>query len=121
MINLKPTIYELLYYAIPIDRDQINTSYPQDWSVFPIVQFTEEQNKTHIKCDGKERIAYFRYRIDIWDEVSTTDLSIEVDNAMTSIGFERTSSIDITEPNGLEHKVIRYEGYINVETFTVYQ
>ena len=120
MINFKPIVYECLCNC-DIDREQISVGYPSDWSVFPVIAYAEENNITTIECEGVERIAYIRYRIDIWDKVSTSDLTIQVDNELTKIGLKRVYSADIAEPNGLQHKQLRYEGNVDVTKLKIYK
>lgn len=116
MINIKPIIYKELKKI----SDNVNDTYPSDWSTFPIVQYVEEDNKTHTKTDDKEQLAYIRYKIDIWNDRSTSDIAVAVDEVLSNLGFERTQCLDTPEPSQLKHKVMRYEGIIDVNNMRVY-
>ena len=115
MINIKPTIYSTLVSVL----DNVHDGYPSSFSNFPVIAYCEEDNHTHIKTDGRERIAYVRYKIDIWSDKSTSSLTIDVDNAISLLGLKRTQCIDIVEQD-LKHKVLRYEGYIDVDKLRLY-
>ena len=115
MINIKPDIYNALVSVI----DNVHDGYPSSFIDFPVVAYCEEENKTYIKTDDKERIAYVRYKIDIWSNKSTSNLAIDIDNAISSFGLKRTQCVDIAEKD-LKHKVLRYEGYIDVNKLRIY-
>jgi hypothetical protein len=100
--------------------ENINDAYPSDWAKFPIIQYIEEDNKTHTKTDDKEQLAYIRYKIDIWNNGSTSDIAVAVDGVLSSLGLKRIQSIDAPEPNQLKHKVMRFEGIIDVNNMRVY-
>ena len=116
MINIKPIILkELKKVSI-----NVNDSYPSDWATFPVIQYVEEDNKTHTKTDDKEQLAYIRYKIDIWNNGSTSDTAVVVDGVLSSLGLKRIQSIDTPEPNQLKHKVMRFVGIIDVNNMRVY-
>lgn len=117
MINIKPIISKKLKGI----SDNINDTYPSNWAIFPIIQYVEEENKTHIKTDGKEQLAYIRYKIDIWNDKSTSDTALKVDEVLSSLGFLRIQCLDTPEPNQLKHKVMRYEGIIDVNNMKIYR
>ena len=119
MINVKPIIYEQLK-GLSISEEQISDSYPANWTNLPTVQYIEENNTTHLKCDGKEKIALIRYKIDIWHNRSTSDLALNIDGIFSSMGFNRIQCLDVAEASGLKHKIIRYEGKINIETLKLF-
>ena len=116
MINVKPIITKALKSVC----DNVNDTYPSDWVTFPVVQYVEEDNKTHIKTDDKEQLAYIRYKIDIWNDRSTSDIAIAIDEVLSNLGLIRIQCLDTPEPSGLKHKVMRYEGIIDVNNMRVY-
>lgn len=116
MINIKPIIYgELIKVA-----DNVNDTYPSDWATFPVIQYIEEDNKTHTKTDDKEQLAYVRYKIDIWNDRSTSEIAVAVDGVLSNLGLKRTQCLDVPDTSKLKHKVIRYEGIIDVNNMRVY-
>lgn len=116
MINIKPIIVNELKKVFK----NINDTYPSEWTIFPVIQYTEEDNKIHTKTDDKEQEAYVRYKIDIWNKRSTSDTAIAVDGVLSSLGLVRIQCLDTPEPSQLKHKVMRYEGIIDVNNMRVY-
>lgn len=98
----------------------VNDSYPSDWATFPVIQYIEEENNTHTKTDDKEQLMYVRYKVDIWNDRSTTESAIAVDKALSGVGLKRTQSLDVPDASQLKHKVMRFEGIINVNNMRVY-
>ena len=117
MINVKPQIYEALKKVC----DNVNDGYPSDWANFPVVSYIEENNSTRYWTDGREQYANIRFKIDIWcKNQSTSNLAILVDDEMNKLGLKRTQALDVPDPSGLKHKVLRYDGLINVSNEIVY-
>ena len=116
MINIKPIIVKELKKVC----SNISDTYPSDWAIFPIVQYVEEDNNTHTKTDDKEQEAYIRYKIDIWNDKSTSDIAMAIDGVLSNLGLIRIQSLDTPEPSRLKHKVMRYEGIIDVNNMRVY-
>ena len=61
-----------------------------------------------------------RYRIDIWNTGSTSQLALAVDEAISELGLVRTQCMDVADPRGLRQKQMRYEGIIDVSSQMVY-
>lgn len=116
MINIKPLILKELNKIY----ENVNDTYPSDWSTFPVIQYIEEDNKIHTKTDDKEQLTYIRYKIDIWNNRSTSDIAKAVDEVLSSLGLIRIQCLDAPEPNQLKHKVMRYEAVIDVNNMRVY-
>jgi len=116
MINVKNEVYE----AIKGISTNVSDSYPSDWAVLPAIQYVEEDNSVFEFTDGKEDKAYVRYKIDIWNNRSTSEATLLVDANISSLGLKRIACQDVTDPSGLKHKLMRYEGIIDVETKFVY-
>lgn len=116
MINVKDKIYSALAGVC----DNTSDVYPQDWEHLPAVQYTEEANTVYTKTDGEEQMSYLRYRIDIWNNASTTDMTLAVDKAISALGLVRTLCTDVTDPSYRRHKQLRYEGIIDETTEVVY-
>lgn len=118
MINVKPIIKKILETIC----DCVFDGYPTEWENFPIIGIQEENNTPHTITDDEEQIANIRYRIDVWTyNESSSKLSMDVDEKMTSLGLVRTFGADAPEiRQGLKHKVLRYEGDVDVHTFHVY-
>lgn len=117
MINVKDQIFNTLKSIC----GNVSDSYPADWLKLPAIQYVEEDNKVHEFTDGKEDKSYIRYKIDIWNDGSTSEYALEVDRRISSLGLIRILCQDVTDPSGLKHKVMRYEGVIDTETEFVYQ
>ena len=116
MINVKDGVYTALSNVI----ENISDSYPKNWATLPAVQYCEEENKVFEYTDNKEQKAYVRYRIDIWDNRSTSQAAIQVDDAISDLGLLRIQCMDVEDPSGLKHKQMRYEMIIDLNTRQVY-
>lgn len=123
MKNIKALVYKAL--AEKLGEDHVTDSYPQNWANLPAIQYTEEENKVSERTDEGETKSYVRYRIDIWDSKTTSPSAGLVDEALgvpidrikdgTAFGLSRTACADTPDPSGLKHKVMRYEGIIDME------
>ncbi len=117
MINVKNQVFNALKGICK----NVSDSYPSDWADLPAIQYIEEDNKVYEFTDGKEDKSYVRYKIDIWHNRSTSQYALTVDENISKLGLQRTMCQDVTDPSGLKHKVMRYEGIIDNETEFVYQ
>ncbi|MGL4571856.1 MAG: hypothetical protein ACRCVJ_12415 [Clostridium sp.] len=116
MINIKPIILKELKKV----GSNINDTYPSDWASFPVIQYVEEDNRTKTKTDDREQEAYIRYKIDIWNDRSTSDIAVAVDGVLSTLGLKRIQCLDVPDASKLKHKVMRYEGIIDVNNMRVY-
>lgn len=116
MINVKDKVYA----ALTSKFENVTDTYPRDWENFPAVQYVEEDNKVVEFTDGKEQKAYVRYRIDIWDQKSTSASAILADESIADLGLLRTQCMDVEDQSGRKHKQMRYEMVIDVTTKQVY-
>lgn len=117
MINVKSQVFD----AIKDICENVSDSYPSEWAKLPAIQYVEEDNKVYEFTDGKEDKSYIRYRIDIWNNRSTSEYAMVVDSKLALLGLRRTLCQDVADPSGLKHKVMRYEGIIDNKTEFVYQ
>ena len=117
MINIKPVIYKELQKV----ADNVTDTYPDDWENFPVVIFLEEQNKPGDWYDEKERKSNIRYKVDIFDKDSTSGLAVEIDKIFASLGLRRTDCQDVPDPSHLRHKLMRFEGIVDLNSQLVYQ
>nr|DAS68116.1 MAG TPA: tail component [Caudoviricetes sp.] len=117
MINIKPVIYKELQKV----ADNVTDTYPDDWENFPVVIFLEEQNKPGDWYDEKERKSNIRYKVDIFDKDSTSNLAVEIDKIFASLGLRRTDCQDVPDPSHLRHKLMRFEGIVDLNSQLVYQ
>lgn len=113
MINMKP----LVYSALSKIAENVSGTYPNEWATFPVIQYTETQNRPNTWADEGEVSSLIEFKVDIWvKEGSTSTIANEVNNAMYSIGLFRTGCNDIDEPNGLKHKIMRFGASVNNKT-----
>lgn len=117
MINIKPVIFKELQNV----ADNVTDTYPDDWENFPVVIFLEEQNKPGEWYDEKERKSNIRYKVDIFDKDSTSGLAVEIDKIFASLGLRRTDCQDVPDPSHLRHKLMRFEGIVDLDSQLVYQ
>lgn len=116
MKNVKDQVYAALSTAC----NNVSDTYPSNWADLPAVQYAEEENKVSERAGNKEQKAYVRYRIDIWDSKSTSAEALKIDDAISSLGLVRTACQDTADPSGLKHKIMRYEGIIDMHSDIVY-
>ena len=117
MINVKSQVFD----AIKGICENVSDSYPSEWAKLPAIQYVEEDNKVYEFTDGNEDKSYIRYRIDIWNNRSTSEYAMAVDSKLALLGLRRILCQDVADPSGLKHKVMRYEGIIDNKTEFVYQ
>ena len=67
MKNVKDQVYA----ALDAVFENVTDQYPKDWAALPAVQYTEEDNKVYERTDKEEK-SYVRYRVDIWNNRSTS-------------------------------------------------
>lgn len=115
MKNVKDQVYAALAAVFENVTDQ----YPSSWVHMPAIQCTEEENKVHERTDKEEK-SYVRYRIDIWDSRSASAAALTVDTALSALGLLRVACQDAPDPSGLKHKVMRYEGIIDMRSDDLY-
>ena len=116
MKNVKDQVYKALLTV----AENVSDLYPKDWSVLPAIQYVEEDNSVFERTDNEEQKAKLRYRIDIWHNVSTSQIAVEVDKAVSALGLVRTGCTDVPDPSGMKHKQMRYEGIISMDDDIVY-
>ena len=116
MINVKDQVYD----AIKGITENVSDGYPKYWGILPAIQYTEEDNSVTEWVDGKESKAHLLYKVDIWNNGSTSETTLKVDAEISKLGLRRIACGDVADPSGLKHKVMRYEGIIDVDTEMVY-
>ena len=116
MKNVKDQVYA----ALDAVFENVTDQYPKDWAALPAVQYTEEDNKVYEYTDNKEDKAYVRYRVDIWNNRSTSEAAMQVDAALADLGLVRILCQDTPDPSGMKHKVMRSEGIIDMESEQVF-
>ncbi|SHK33635.1 hypothetical protein [Hespellia stercorisuis] len=116
MKNVKDQVYAALLDV----NENVSDQYPRDWAHLPAQQYIEDENKVHEHTGEGETKSYVRYRIDIWDNASTSNTALKTDEAMSRIGLVRTSCKDVPDPSGLKHKVMIYEGIIDMGSDEVF-
>lgn len=119
MINVKDQVYSALEKQFG-DSVGITDTYPKNWTALPAIQYVEEENKVYEYTDNEEQKAYCRYRFDIWHNASTSNLALQIDEAISRLGLVRVGCSDVDDPSGLKHKIMRYEMIIDVFTQDVY-
>ena len=106
MINIKPVIYKELQKV----ADNVTDTYP-----------SEEQNKPGEWFDDQEQKSSIRYKVDIFDDTSTSELAVKINQIFESLGLRRTDCQDVPDPSHLRHKVMRFEGVVDLHSELVFQ
>lgn len=117
MINIKPIIYKELKKV----AENVTDTYPDDWENFPVVIFLEEENKPYEIYGDKEQKSNIRYKVDIFNNDSTSALAIKIDEIFSNLGLMRTSSLDVPDPSHLRHKTMRFEGIVDLNSELVFR
>lgn len=118
MVNVKDQVYTAITERNITDN--VSDGYPKDWAKLPAIQYMEENNSVYEWTDDTEQKAKLLYRIDIWHNQSTSNAAVEVDAALSKLGLRRIQCNDVDDPSGLKHKVMRYEGILDLDNFRVY-
>lgn len=116
MKNVKDQVYK----ALSKKFENVTDSYPENFTDLPAVQLMEEENKVYEHTKQGEQKAYIRYRIDIWNNKSTSEAALAADEAIAELGLVRTSCQDAADPSKMKHKVMRYEGIVDMHSENVY-
>lgn len=116
MKNVKDQVYTALLEV----TENVTDTYPKDWVSFPIIQYVEENNSVYERTANSEQMAKVSYKIDIWHNQNTSETALAVDAAVSALGLVRTYCGDVPDPSGLKHKVMRYEGIIDMNSDIVY-
>lgn len=117
MINVKDQVYTALCTVF----ENVSDGYPKDWKQLPAVQYTEEENNVYEQSNDGEEKSYIRYRVDIWDEESTSAHAVNADKALSALGLRRSQCMDVDDPQSrYKHKQMRYEAVIDVHTEMTY-
>ena len=120
MKNVKDQVYAALCTV----SENVSDAYPRSWAEGSTIQYTEEQNDVYEASSDAEGMredkALVRYRIDIWNNHSTSEAALQVDEAMKVTGLKRIACADVPDPSGMKHKQMRYEGIIDMDSDDVY-
>ena len=110
MKNVKDQVYAALCTVF----ENVSDAYPRSWAEGSTIQYTEEQNDVYeasSEAEGmREDKALVRYRIDIWNNHSTSEAALQVDEAMKVTGLKRIACADVPDPSGMKHKQITLTG-----------
>ena len=120
MKNVKDQVYEALCEVF----ENVTDVYPSSWEDGTTIQYTEEQNNVWEASSDenglREDKSLVRYRIDIWNNKSTSEDALKVDTAVKKLGLKRIECADIPDPSGRKHTQMRYEGIIDMDSEEVY-
>ena len=121
MKNVKDEVFAALLTV----SEHVSDAYPKEWAGNePTIQFTEEDNSVFEGSGSAEGIreekSKVRYRIDIWDFKNTSPTAVAVDKAVSALGLKRIGCADVSDPSGMKHKQMRYEGIIDMDSESVY-
>ena len=79
MINTKSEVFE----AIKKVEQNVTDMWPDKVTSYPAICYIEEENKVYEFTDDKEDKSYVRYRIDIFNNASTSKLAIAIDTEIS--------------------------------------
>ena len=116
MINVKNQVYRALRGVCR----NVTDMYPKKDAEFPAILYVEEQNAVQGWTDNREYVSKLRYRIEIYDRQSTSELAVSVDQAVSALGLRRCDCQDV-QMEGIRCKLMRYEGLVDNTSEQVYQ
>lgn len=116
MKNVKDQVFAALNKKF----DNVTDQYPKEWALLPAVQYTEEENNVYEHTEKGETKSYVRYRVDIWNDKSTSGPALDADSALSELGLVRTTCQDAPDPSVFKHKLMRFEAIIDMENDYVY-
>lgn len=116
MINVKDKLVNELEKVV----NNVSDTYPQSFQTMPAVSYCEENNSVYEETDEGEASSLIRFRIDIWDNVSTSQTAVKIDEVISKFGFKRIACSDVGEPTGIKHKLMRYEAVIDIDQSVIY-
>lgn len=94
MINIKPVIYKELQKV----ADNVTDTYQAIGKTSQSLFFWKNRTNTGDWFDDKEQKTSIRYKVDIFDNDSTSDLAIKINEIFASLGLRRIESQDIPDP-----------------------
>lgn len=118
MVNVKDQVYKAI--TEQNITENVSDGYPKDWATLPAIQYMEEDNSVYEWTGEGEQKSHLLYRIDIWNNTSTSGAAIKVDEALSALGLRRKQCNDVDDPSGLKHKIMRYEGILDLDNSLVY-
>ena len=116
MINVKDKLVNELEKVV----NNVSDTYPQSFQTMPAVSYCEENNSVYEETDEGEASSLIRFRIGIWDTVSTSQTAVKIDEVISKFGFKRIACSDVGEPTGIKHKLMRYEAVIDIDQSAIY-
>jgi hypothetical protein len=120
MINLKPAVLQALEsnqaLVSLLGGKRIYQLVAPNANEFPRITFFEMTNFDDQYADDSAVSSEIHMQIDVWSKGSTSAIAQEVDKTMKSIGFQRSSAIDLYENDTqVYHKAMRYKTQIMIE------
>ena len=86
--------------------------YPQTFKQLPCISFYEASNIPIASADDDEYATETIYAVDVWavTDKQVTDIAAQVIEKMNTIGFVRTFSHDVFDPDSnIRHKAMRFK------------
>lgn len=108
MINLKPLVFNKLK-EISILGNRVFFYYPSTFNSLPSISYYEITNQENSNADDDEYNSLIEIQVDVWGKTpeEISDIALQVDSKMKSIGFNRAFAQDVHDEN-LYHKTMRF-------------
>lgn len=107
MIDLTLPLREALEGVIACVQGQ----YPAPQAAFPSAVLYESGNAVQARCDGRAHLHALEYTIELWafSPAETHALAARADEAVSALGFSRTSCTDIYDEDAAAYRrVMQY-------------
>jgi hypothetical protein len=83
---------------------------------YPRITLFEVDNRDEAFADDESYGSEVSIQVDIWSKEITTEMAVQVDSTMKTLGFRRTSAADLYEHDTkINHKAMRYRTLIEEE------
>lgn len=115
MRDFQDEVYDALAAVCP----RVYFSYPNDFTVTPLISFSDLDNSSET---GDDLLTHIAYSVDVWAKtvIDCKSAAEAVDGAMRGLGLRRSFSQALTDPSGLRRQSMRYEGTYNALDGKIY-
>lgn len=122
MINIKPIIVNGLENDVPLTTllkgQHIYRQFPAesaDFDAHSLIVYSETGNKPHTVADEVELVSQIIMQVDVWSKASASDIALNVDRVMASLGGTRIDAPDDDQDAPRQCKAMAYEFIVDNE------
>ena len=120
MRDLNPELAKIIE---PICAVQLQ--FPDINAKFPVATLSQVTTESTIVISGKERCSLQDFQVDVWDKSQTPQNAIsiaaKISDAMLDAGLRRYYGQQIDDASELQRYTMRFRGYLDEKTNTMYE